>query len=165
MEAVAVVRALEEMSAGRNGEAHAQSLGVIALYPAQAELIRILMARSALLTSAHVNVPVGVPATLAEAEFDTVLISLTRSHAHRAVTFGEGPRALTQALTRARRRLLFFGDVGTMARRSQWEGALDSLDEPAALRERDLIVKLLDYIHGYGCRSEIFLLREGGGTS
>ncbi len=165
MEAVAVVRTLEEMHAGQNGEAHAPSVAVIALYPAQAELIRLLLARSELLTAAGVTVTVGVPATLAEAEYDTVLISLTRSHAHRAVTFGDGPRALTQALTRARRRLVLFGDVGTMARRSQWEGAVDHLDESAALRERDLVVKLLDYIHGYGCRSETFLLREGGSTS
>ncbi len=165
MEAVALVRVLEEITADRNGDPHSQSIGVIALYPAQAELIRILLARSTLLTDARVTIPVGAPAALAEAEFDTVLISLTRSHAHRAVTFGEGLRTLTQALTRARRRLVLFGDVGTMARRSQWEGAVDHLEESAALRERDLIVKLLDYIHGYGCRSETFLLREGGSTS
>jgi hypothetical protein len=165
MEAVAVVRALEEIAPGLNGEAHDNSIGVVALYPAQAELIRILIARSAVLTATHVTIPVGVPAALAESEFDTILVSLTRSHAHRAVAFGDGPKALTQALTRARRRLVICGDVGTMARRSQWEGAVDHLDESAALRERDLIVKLLDYIHGYGCRSETFLLREGGSTS
>jgi hypothetical protein len=160
MEAVAVVRALERIAAGpREGEAAA--VAVVALYPAQAELIRLLVGRSPALANGRPAVRVDVPAALREEEFDTVLVSLTRSHAHRAVTFGEGPALLTVALTRARRRLVVFGDAGTLARRGQWDAPLDHLDELAAGRERAVVGRLVEYIHGHGPYPEAFAVREG----
>jgi hypothetical protein len=161
MEAAAVVRALERAVAGTsNGTA---SLAVTALSPAQAELIRLLVGRSPAL-AAGPAVRVDVPAGFHEEEFDIVLVSLTRSHAHRAVTFGEGPALLALALTRARRRLVVFGDAGTLARRGQWAGPVDHLDEAAAGRERDIVMRLLEYINGRGPHREAFAVAEGSAS-
>jgi hypothetical protein len=154
IEAVAVVRALERLAAEQALPA------VIALYPTQAELIRTLVARSPAL-AARPAPRVDVPGAFREAEFDTVLVSLTRSHAHRAVAFGEEPALLAVALTRARRRLVLFGDTGTLARRAQWAGAVDHLDEAAAGRERDVLARLIEYIHGHGPHREGFAVGEG----
>jgi hypothetical protein len=155
MEAAALVRALETIAA-----AEASSVAVVALSSAQAELIRLLVRRSPALGGGPAP-RVDVPAAFREEEFDTVLVSLTRSHAHRAVTLGEGPALLALALTRARRRLVVFGDAGTLARRGQWAGPVDHLDEAAAGRERDIVVRLLEYIHGRGPHREAFAVAEG----
>jgi hypothetical protein len=154
IEAAALVRALERCAAGEPLPA------VIALYSAQAELIRTLIGRSPALAGRPAP-RVDVPAAFLEAEFDAVFVSLTRSHAHRAVTFGADPTLLAVTLTRARRRLVVFGDTGTLARRAQWPGPVDHLDEAAAGRERDVVGRLLEYIHGHGLHREAFAVGEG----
>ena len=159
LEALAVVQALERSAVHNNGHP-APTLAVLALYPAQAELIRLLMARSPDLAG-RTAVRVEVPGALAEQDCDTVFVSLTRSHAHRPVAFGEEPTSLGLALTRARRRLVLFGDVGTLMRRSQWTGPLDHLDEAAANRERDIVAHLLEYAHAPGPCREALACGEG----
>jgi hypothetical protein len=157
MEAAAVVRALEKRPSG------APLPAVVALYPSQVELIRLLLGRS----PAFAGRPaprVDLPAAFRQLEFDTVFVSLTRSHAHRAVTLGEGPALLALALTRARRRLVIFGDAGTLARRAQWAGPVDQLDEAAAGHERDVVVRLLEYIHGHGPHQEAFAVGQGSSS-
>jgi hypothetical protein len=163
LEAQAVVRALEALVkqpglAETGGDA---AVGVIALYPAQAELIRRLVHQSPDLASAGVPLKIDVPAAFQEQECGVVLLSLTRSHTHRAVSFGEGPQSLAMALTRARTRLVLFGDPGTLVRRSQWEAALDHLDEAASAREREILGQLVDYLHGRGPHPHAFHLVEG----
>jgi hypothetical protein len=152
MEAAALVRALEKTAAA--------SIAVVALSPAQAELIRLLVQRSPALAGRPAP-RVDVPAGFGEEEFDTVLLSLTRSHAHRAVALGDGPAQLALALTRARRQLVIFGDVGTLARRGQCAGPVDHLDEAVAGRERDIVLRLLEYVHGRGPHREAFAVAEG----
>jgi hypothetical protein len=161
VEAAAVVRGLEKVVAALPDGASPPA--VVALYPAQAELIRLLLGRSRAFAGRRAPV-VDVPAAFREREFDTVLVSLTRSHAHRAVTFGEGPEFLALALTRARLRLVLFGDAGTLARRAQWAGPVDHLDEAAAGHERDVVARLLEYVHGRGRHREAFAVREGSSS-
>ena len=75
------------------------------------------------ITSPPLPIEFGTPDVFREREFPIVLLSLTRSPAHRAVSFGEDPRMLELALTRARARLILFGDAGALARRggvSSW---------------------------------------------
>jgi hypothetical protein len=158
IEAAALVRALERHAAGRADDEPLPA--VIALYPAQAELIRTLVGRSPALAN-HPAPRVDVPDAFREEEFESVFVSLTRSHAHRAVAFGDDPALLAVTLTRARRRLVVFGDAGTLARRAQWAGAVDHLDEAAAGRERDVVGRLLEYIHGHGPHREAFAVGEG----
>ncbi|HVS34250.1 MAG TPA: AAA domain-containing protein, partial [Gemmataceae bacterium] len=110
------------------------ALAVMALYPAQAELIRLLASQSAALAAAPATVEIGTPDAFHQRECFTALVSLTRSHTHRAVPFGADPALLATALTRAASRVLLFGDPGTLARRCQWSGAVEHLDESAGER-------------------------------
>jgi hypothetical protein len=167
IEAQAVVRKLEALAADpalrSDSEPGRPGIAVVALYPSQAVLIRRLIEQSPRLRSAGLAIEVDIPGGFRHRESAVVLLSLTRSHSHRAVSFGEGPQALALALTRARTRLIVFGDPGTLARRSQWEGPLDHLDETAAGRERKLIAQLLCYLQGQGRHSDVFHLCESSG--
>jgi hypothetical protein len=121
------------------------SIAVLALYPAQAELIRRLIHEDKTLAALDGIVEVGVPSAFRQREAAIVLLSLTRSHTHRAVAFGQGPQMLALALTRARSSLFVFGDPGTLVRRSHWDGPVEHLDRDAAAHERQLITRL---VHG-----------------
>jgi len=151
LEAQALVRYLEAMLADAHFQADAArwrqagrgpTVAVIALYPAQAELIIRLMERCPALAGSGVEVEVGVPGTFRHRECHTALVSLTRSHTHRAVSFGDKPAGLVVALTRAAWHLVLFGDPGTLARRSQWLDPVDHLDGPLSLQEHGLISRL-----------------------
>jgi hypothetical protein len=171
-EARAVVQALEALLADeafRAASADWQrralgcpSVAVMALFPAQVELLRILVRRSAGLAGSGVPVEVGPPAAFHQRECLVALLSLTRSHTHRAVPYADGPATWAQALTRCASRLVLFGDLGTLARRGQWQGALDHLDEWAGRREQALVGRLLGYAQGHGAHPKAFRLRESG---
>jgi hypothetical protein len=134
---------------------HRVAVGIMALYPAQAELIRLLLRRAGLEPGA-LRIQVGLPEDFQQRDALVALVSLTRSHARRAVPFGDGPEALAQALTRCAARLILFGDPGTLARRSQWQGALDHLAAPSAERERALADQLVQYLQGRGPHPRAF---------
>src|SRR5262249_11337185 len=114
LEAQTLVRRLETLAADAEFRASLQrsascpsdcaDVAVLALYPAQAELIRNLLRQSPALAAARLNIEVAVPAAFRQRECRVALVSLTRSHGHRAVSLGEGPHALALALTRARQR-------------------------------------------------------------
>jgi hypothetical protein len=169
-EAQAVVRLLETLALNpsasadlKQGDVSRPTVAVIALYPAQVELIRRLVRQSPRLASARLAVEIGGPEAFRERECAIVLVSLTRSHSHRAIAFGEGPEMLALALTRARSKLVLFGDPGALARRSQWEGPLDHLDEATAAREREVVTRLVHYLQGQGACPTAFRLRAGAG--
>jgi hypothetical protein len=152
----------QQSDCGRHG--HGPTIAVIALYPSQAELIRELIARASTLAACPYAVEVGTPDQFRQRECHAALVSLTRSHAHRPVAYGDGPHALELALTRARARLLLFGDFGTLVRRCQYSGPVDHLDHDAAAREQAAIVQLVACIQGQGDRSGAVRLRQGTGT-
>ncbi|MFO0808687.1 MAG: AAA domain-containing protein [Gemmataceae bacterium] len=122
----------------------------LALTHAQAELIHKLAP----------SATVDVPSTWRQREAQTVIVSLVRSHTHRAVTYGDGPDWLPLALSRGRR-LIIVGDAGTLVRRAQWDGPLEHLDPVAAKRERDLTAQLVKYLQGRGRYARAFHLTEG----
>jgi hypothetical protein len=166
-EAQAVVRYLEALAGdparlSPGGESRPK-VAVISLYAAHALLIQKLVQKSAKLAALPFDLVVDVPPAFRERECSWVLLSLTRSHSHRAVTFGDGPDMLALALTRGSSHLILFGDPGTLARRSQWEGRLENLDDAAAARERELIAQLVNYLQGQGAYPRAFQLREGVG--
>ncbi|HYV37676.1 MAG TPA: AAA domain-containing protein [Gemmataceae bacterium] len=163
-EARVVVRKLEELLQKRvhaNGHDTRPGIAVIALYHAQAELIRQLVQQSPRLAAHIAAITIGTPAALRQREADIVIVGLTRSHSHRAVEYGEGPAGFIQALTRARRHLVLVGDPGNLVRRSQWRGALDHLDETAANLEAHILGRLVRYLQGNGRHQRAFLLSEG----
>jgi hypothetical protein len=167
LEAVAVVRKLEQLvrdpsvcSPGGNGK---PGIAVLALYAGQVELIRRLIKRSALLSQASIPVVVDLPQSFRHRECPVVLVSLTRSHDHCAVSLGEDRGAVPIAFTRAQNRLIVFGDPGTLVRRSHWQGPLDHLDDAAAARERSMVHALLGYLQGQGKHAGAFhFVAEGG---
>jgi hypothetical protein len=167
-EARAVVGALEALArtnprvcpcGGPSPSDHCE-IAVMALYPGQVELIGALAAQSQAIKSAKLAVEYGTPDVFREREFPIVLLSLTRSPAHRAVSFGEDPRMLELALTRARARLILFGDAGALARRCEWTGCVDHLDEAASEREHQVVARLVEYVRGRGHDPQAFQLRE-----
>jgi hypothetical protein len=162
-EAQAVIRTLDALASGPSakGRRARQRVGVMALYRGQVELIRCLAKQSPVLSSGALDVEIGLPATFREREYPLVILSLTRSHPHRAVTFGESPLTLALALTRARAQLLIFGDPGALAQRRQWAGHLDHLDDSAAAFEHEVVSRLVDYLQGRGRHPRAFHLREG----
>jgi hypothetical protein len=138
---------------------HAPAVAVTALYSAQVRLLRLLVADSPVLAAAglarvadghfrlgDIDLVVDAPPALRQRECHTLLLSLTRSHTHRAVAFGEHAGWLPLALTRADARLLAFGDPGTLARRAEWHGAVDHLDETAGEREREVVAELSSHL-------------------
>jgi superfamily I DNA and/or RNA helicase len=139
-------------------------VAVLALYPAQAGLIRQLLHQNPILTGLEDAIEITIPTMFRQREAAVVLLSLTRSHTHRAVAFGSGPQALAGAMTRARSKVILFGDPGTLVRRSQWDGPLEHLDENAAARERQLITRLVQYLEGCGCHVQAAHSRQGSGT-
>jgi hypothetical protein len=170
-EAQAVVRAVESLvtdpglhAAARRDGVVGPAVGVVALYPGQGELIRRLLQRSSVVGGSGLEVKVDVPAGFRDQECLVVVVSLTRSHTHRAVTYGDGPQSLALALTRARSLLLVVGDPGTLVRRTQWETPLDHLDETASARERAVVVGLVEYLRGQESQPQAFSVREGSGA-
>jgi hypothetical protein len=131
-EAQALVRYLEALAG--------PGVAVTSPFPAQVAVLRRLVARSPRLA----KVPVLDAADAARHECDLMAVSLTRSHVARAVPFGDGPGVLAGLLGRARKKILFAGDPGTLARRLQWEGPVDHLDATEAARERAWVAALAD---------------------
>jgi hypothetical protein len=140
------------------------AVAVMALYPAQAELLRHLIHQAPALAHGPFPIEVGTPSAFHQRECLLALVSLTRSHTHRAVSYGDHPHVLAQALTRASSGLVLFGDPGTLARRSQWHGALDHLDAAAAQREAALVTHLVQYLQGHGPHPAAFHLHESSGV-
>ena len=140
-EAQAVIRRLEELL--EEADDGREPVAVISLYEGQVELLRRLADRSESLRGKKYCVVFGVPDTLKEHEWPIVLVSLTRSNSHRAVPLGEQPSQLVHALTRARRRLIVFGDPGTLVKRSHWQGPLEHLDAVASAQEARRVTALL----------------------
>jgi hypothetical protein len=141
LEAQAVIRRLEDLFR----QPPEGPVAVIALFEGQVELLRCLAGRSDLLRRAP-GLVIGLPALFQEREWPTVLVSLTRSHGHRAVPLSERPEDLVLALTRARKQLIVFADLGTLVKRSHWQGPLDHLDAAAADLEGKRITALVRWL-------------------
>jgi hypothetical protein len=141
-EAEAVVRTLQTLA---TDSSLTRSIFVVALYPAQADLLRAMVKQSPALEGFAARICIDTPGAFRKRDADIVLVSFTRSHSHRPVAFGDGPDSLVLALTRARERLLLFGDPGALGRRSQWQGRIEHLDERASERERELVSRLVQY--------------------
>ncbi len=149
---------------GAGGAGHAPAVAVIALYAAQAELIRQLAAAVPRPKDCAASFEVGTPECFGQRECLVALVSMTRSHAHRPVSYGEGPRDLALALTRARSRLVLFGDPGTLTRRCQCTGPVEHLDPSSADRERAFVSRLVACLQGERPHHGDFRLRQGSGS-
>jgi hypothetical protein len=157
-EAKMIVRQLERALTQTTG-----SVGVIALFPSQVELIRFFLQQSPAWATARDRIVVGGPEVIELHEVDTLIFGLTRSHYSRAMPFNmNDPSCWLRILLRCRRKVIFVGDVGTLTRRSEWRGALDPQDETAARIEKDWVSLLVAYLYGSGPQQDLFRLYEGG---
>ncbi len=154
----------QRRAASRSSGCNGSAVAIVALYSAQVELLRQMLRKTSFLAHPVVSIEIGSPSAFAQRECLLALISLTRSHTHRAVPYGEHPQALTQAMTRAASGLILFGDPGTLVRRSQWRGPLDHLDDEAARREGRIATRLVQYLQGRGNHPSAFLVQEGSGV-
>jgi hypothetical protein len=170
-EAQAVAHALETLVndtvfsafARRSGLAGRRPVvGVVALYPAQVELIRRLIESFPTLLVSEAEIIVESPEAIRDRECLITLVSLTRSHRQRAASLGDGPHRLVWALTRSTTKLLIFGDPATLQQRCQWEGPVSPLDAAASHREREILSNLVRYLEGNGTHPRAFHVREGG---
>jgi hypothetical protein len=160
-EAQAIVRLLENLIDDLPADPAARpvSIAVLSLYEAQSEFVRALAAQSPILSAPPLPIYIESSGRFRQREADVVLVGLTRSHSHRAVSYGDESSAVPLALTRARRRLVLVGDPGTLARRAQWDGPLDHLDETASRREKEWVAALVRQLQGLGVST--VHLREG----
>jgi hypothetical protein len=149
VEANAILRLLEnQLETWSRAAPGMLDVAVLALYTAQAELIRQLLRLEAIAIPQKVRLTIDAAGEFRQRECDLAVISLTRSHERRAVTFGDDPALIVQALHRARQRVILVGDPGTLCRRAQWEGPLDHLDDTLALREKNWIAELVKHLQG-----------------
>jgi hypothetical protein len=169
-EAQAIAHALETLAndeafrsfARRSGlEGRRPTVGVVALYSAQVELIRRLIEQIPTLFVMEADIIVEAPEAIRDRECLITLVSLTRSHGQRAASVGYGPHRLAWALTRSTTKLLIFGDPATLQRRCQWEGPVGLLDAAASDREREILSNLVHYLEGNGAHPRAFHVREG----
>jgi hypothetical protein len=136
LEAQALVRRLESLvREGDSGIGSSTRIAVLALYESQVILLRRMIADSEILRSRSFSLEVSLPSQMHQRECDVVLLSLTRSHIHRCGAFGADARELPLAMTRARTRLIVFGDVGMLCKRIHWHGPLDHLDAHSSHQE------------------------------
>ena len=142
LEAQALIRRLETWLQKEAADSTAR-VAVLGLYEGQVMLLRRLIEQSEILRSRPFPLEVALPSRMHQRECDLVFLSLTRSHAHRCVAFGDDPCELPLGLTRARSRLLVFGDLGTLCKRAQWQGPLEHLDAHTSHQERLLVSRLL----------------------
>jgi hypothetical protein len=156
LEAQSILHAVRSLSQGE----HKPVIAVIALDPAQAALLRNMIGTQL----PHATIQVGTPGSFRHQEFGTVLVSMTRSHSHRPVHYGDALSALALAMTRARHKLILFADPGTLLRRAQWSGPVEQRDESTCLREREFLLRLVPYLHGQGNHARWFRLGESNGT-
>ena len=160
-EAQALIRRLESwMQKDLNG--HPCSVAVSALYEGQVELLRRLVEQSEILRGRSFPLEIALPSRMQQREYDVFFLSLTRSHGHRAVAFGEDVRELPLALTRARSRLLVFGDPGTLSKRIHWHGPLDHLDAFASHQELVRLSRLVAYLQA---QSALLVTSKGAAHS
>jgi hypothetical protein len=167
-EAQAIVRRLEDcLRAGSIPTTFGGAAGifVIALYPVQAEIIRRLIKSSQALAAAEKStIEVGVPQDFMHRDAPWVILSLTRSHAHRVGSYGSSLEDLLIALTRARHKLILFGDAGALSRRAHSDGVVERTDPARAARERSVVKMLVAHCHFRTANQTAVTGSEGHGS-
>lgn len=135
-------------------------IAVLSAFPAQVQLIRHLLST---LPTGPIQIEVAHPEQMRHRECAVALVSMTRSHAHRAVPYGESPAQFILGLTRAAQRLILIGDPGTLLRRSQYADSVEHLDETESEQEQQLAGRLVRYLQGHGTQQRAFTIRELAG--
>jgi len=113
------------------------SIGIIAPYKAQVEVIRGIVNRSEALAPYRENISINTVDAFQGQERDVMYISLVRSNDKGEIGFLKEYRRMNVAMTRARYRLVMIGDSATLG------------GDP-------FYNKMLDYVQQYGKYSSVF---------
>ena len=134
-EAALLVKLLEDE------QLEGMSVGVIAPYKAQTELLRKLIEKSELLTPFRESIDVNSVDAFQGQERDVIYISLVRSNSEGEIGFLKEYRRMNVAMTRARVRLVLIGDSATLGH------------DP-------FFTKLIDYVQQHGLYESVYQLTD-----
>jgi len=129
-EARLVISHLEKVIAQYdNRKDEALRIGIIAPYRQQTELLTALVAENTVLTESRHHFSVRTVDGFQGQERDIICISMTRSNDNGEIGFLADTRRMNVALTRAKRKLIAFGDSATLANHGFYKTFLDYVEE------------------------------------
>lgn len=101
------------------------SVGIIAPYKAQIELLRDLVIKNPAFDAVRENVVVNTVDAFQGQERDVIYIGLTRSNEQNEIGFLKEYRRMNVAMTRAKSQLVIIGDSATLGRDSFYNSVID----------------------------------------
>ncbi|MDX1628653.1 MAG: AAA domain-containing protein [Fulvivirga sp.] len=110
------------------------SVGIIAPYKAQVELIEKLVNQEPALDPVRKNITVNTVDAFQGQERDIIYISLTRSNQHGIIGFLQEYRRMNVAITRARHQVVMIGDSATLGSDPFFGSLLDYVEREAHYR-------------------------------
>lgn len=109
-------------------------IGIIAPYKQQTELLTLELAQQPYFEGSRHHFSVRTVDGFQGQERDIICISLVRSNDNGEIGFLADTRRMNVALTRAKRKLIVFGDSATLANHSFYKSFLNYVDEIGAYR-------------------------------
>lgn len=110
------------------------TVGVIAPYKAQIQLLNELVLQAPELDTVHELISVNTVDAFQGQERDVIYISLTRSNEQNEIGFLKEYRRMNVALTRAKSKLVVFGDSATLGKDSFYNAVLDYVQDIGGYR-------------------------------
>jgi hypothetical protein len=149
------------------------TIGIIAFYKGQVELIRRLIVQNKaigarpdsegeFLCAGSIRVAVKSVDAFQGRECPIIILSFTRSNHRQNVGFVDDPNRLNVAMSRARKRLILLGDTQTLVHRSKArDGEIEEGGGPTCVQaEHDFFLKLVKYIEDRGVVMKYFQMRK-----
>jgi len=102
-----------------------KSVGIIAPYKAQIELLRDLVMKNPAFDAVRENIVVNTVDAFQGQERDVIYIGLTRSNEKNEIGFLKEYRRMNVAMTRAKTQLVIIGDSSTLGRDSFYNSVID----------------------------------------
>jgi superfamily I DNA and/or RNA helicase len=141
----------------------AATIGIIAFYAGQVELIRELIttndfleaeeqsSEGQFLCKGKIRVAVNTVDSFQGKECSVIILSFTRSNPYRNIGFVDDANRLNVAMSRAKKKLILLGDKETFINRASARDNAISGDDTSSIRaERLFFEKLVQYIEGCG---------------
>jgi len=102
-----------------------QSVGIIAPYKAQIELLKDLIIKKTAFDALREQISINTVDAFQGQERDVIYIGLTRSNEHNEIGFLKEYRRMNVAMTRAKTQLVIIGDSATLGRDSFYNSVID----------------------------------------
>ena len=122
------------LDSARSDKTVSLRIGIIAPYKQQVEFIRNYILENELFKDSRHHFSVRTVDGFQGQERDIICISMTRSNDNGEIGFLSDTRRMNVALTRAKRKLLVFGDSATLANHTFYKSFLDYVEEVGGYR-------------------------------